>query len=98
MGFLSSNKDIHIKRELELSLKAGELVGKIHDRFLEQYNDPMAKKTQNSLNILCTRLVFCLYAEDAGLFGRKNVFHDYLAKYEDLSLMRQNLIKLFQFD
>lgn len=42
------------------------------------------------------RLVFCLYAEDAGLFGRKNVFHDYFAKYDDLSLMRENLIKLFK--
>ena len=95
MGFLSSNKDIHIKRELELSLKAGELVGKIHDRFLEQYNDPMAKKTQNSLNILCTRLVFCLYAEDAGLFGDTNAFIKYLSKYEPADI-RQALLNLFK--
>ena len=95
MGFLSSSKDTHIKRELELSLKAGELVGKIHDRFLEQYNDPMAKKTQNSLNILCTRLVFCLYAEDAGLFGDKKAFTNYLFKYEPADI-RQALLNLFK--
>ena len=95
MGFLSSKKDINIKRELELSLKAGELVGKIHDRFLEQYNDPMAKKTQNSLNILCTRLVFCLYAEDAGLFGDTNAFIKYLSKYEPADI-RQALLNLFK--
>ncbi len=95
MGFLASKKDTNIKRELELSLKAGELVGKIHDRFLEQYNDPMAKKTQNSLNILCTRLVFCLYAEDAGLFGDTNAFIKYLSKYEPADI-RQALLNLFK--
>lgn len=52
------NKEVKkLTEELRLSIKAGELVGKIHDRFLEQYHDPMAKKTQNSLNILCVRLV-----------------------------------------
>ena len=95
MGFLASKKDTNIKREIELSLKAGELVGKIHDRFLEQYNDPMAKKTQNSLNILCTRLVFCLYAEDAGLFGDTNAFIKYISKYEPADI-RQALLNLFK--
>lgn len=37
-----------------------------------------------------------MYAEDAGLFGRRKQFHDYLAKYDDLTLMRENLIKLFK--
>lgn len=70
-------------QEIELSIKAGELVGKIHDRFLEKYSDPMAKRTQNSLNVLCVRLVFCLYAEDALLFGPNgDEFTKYISKYD----------------
>lgn len=96
LSFIVDSKNEHIKKEEELSFKAGELVGKLYDAFSKQYRDLTNEQSQKDLNELCVRLVFCLYAEDAGLFGRKNVFHDYLAKYEDLSLMRQNLIKLFQ--
>lgn len=95
LGFMIDSTDERIQKEQELSLKAGTLVGKIHDRFLEQYNDPMAKKTQNSLNILCTRLVFCLYAEDAGIFGSKEAFTEYLSKYEPGDI-RQALLNLFK--
>lgn len=95
LDFLVSKKVKTITEEMELSLKAGELVGKIHDRFLEQYNDPMAKKTQNSLNILCVRLVFCLYAEDARLFGPKDAFSKYIAQYEPKDI-RQALLLLFK--
>lgn len=84
-----------LTKEMELSLKAGELVGKIHDRFLEQYSDPMAKHTQRSLNILCVRLVFCLYAEDAGLFGARDAFSGFLGQYEPKD-MRNVLLDLFK--
>lgn len=95
LDFLLSKKIKKISEEMEMSLKAGELVGKIHDRFQEQYNDPLAKRTQNSLNILCVRLVFCLYAEDAGLFGEKNAFSKYLSQYEPKDI-RRALIDLFK--
>lgn len=95
LSFLISKKVKRVTEEMELSLKAGELVGKIHDRFLEQYNDPMAKKTQNSLNMLCVRLVFCLYAEDAGLFGPKDAFSKYIAQYEPKDI-RTALLELFR--
>lgn len=95
LKFLVDTGDKNLKKEMELSLKAGELVGKIHDRFLEQYNDPMAKHTQRSLNILCVRLVFCLYAEDAGLFGAKDAFSSYLMQYEPKDI-RRALIDLFK--
>ena len=94
--FIVDSKNEHIKKEEELSFKAGELVGILYDAFSKQYIDINNEQSQKDLNELCVRLVFCLYAEDAGLFGRKNLFHDYLAKYEDLGLMRQNLIKLFK--
>lgn len=96
LSFLVDSKNEHLKKEEELSFKAGEIVGVLYDAFSKQYNDLTQEYSQKSLNELCVRLVFCLYAEDAGLFGRKNVFHDYLAKYEDLGLMRENLIKLFK--
>lgn len=95
LDFLLSKKVKAITEEMELSLKAGELVGRIHDRFEEQYNDPMAKKTQNSLNILCVRLVFCLYAEDAGLFGEKDAFSKYISQYEPKDI-RRALLDLFK--
>ena len=95
LSFLMSTTVRKVTEEMELSLKAGELVGKIHDRFLEQYNDPMAKKTQNSLNILCVRLVFCLYAEDAGLFGPKDAFSKYISQYEPKDI-RRALLDLFK--
>lgn len=95
LDFLLSKKVKKITEEMELSLQAGELVGKIHDRFLGQYNDPLAKKTQNSLNVLCVRLVFCLYAEDAGLFGSKDAFSKYISKYEPGD-MRRALLDLFK--
>lgn len=96
LSFLTDSKNDHIKKEEEISFKAGEIVGVLYDAFSKQYNDLSQDSSQKSLNELCVRLVFCLYAEDAGLFGRKNVFHDYLAKYEDLDQMRKALIDLFK--
>lgn len=95
LDFLANQETKKITEEMELSLKAGELVGKIHDRFLEKYHDPMAKHTQRSLNILCVRIVFCLYAEDAGLFGPKDAFSRYIAQYEPKDV-RNALINLFK--
>ena len=96
LSFIVDTKNEHLKKEEELSFKAGELVGKLYDAFSKESRDINNEQSQKDLNELCVRLVFCLYAEDAGLFGRKNIFHDYLAKYDDLTLMRENLIKLFR--
>lgn len=95
LKFLVDTDNENLKREMELSLKAGELVGIIHDRFLEQYSDPMAVHTQRSLNKLCVRLVFCLYAEDAGLFGPIDAFSKYIAQFEPQHI-RRALIDLFK--
>ena len=70
LSFIVDTKSEHIKKEEELSFKAGELVGKIYDAFSKQYVDISQEKSYKSLNELCVRLVFCLYAEDAELFGR----------------------------
>lgn len=93
--FLVEEGNEHLKREMEVSVKAGTLVGIIYDKLLEQYIEKDSVATLKSLNILCVRLVFCLYAEDAGLFGSKTAFHDYLAHY-DARDIRRALIDLFQ--
>ena len=100
--FLVDEGNDHLKREMEVSVKAGELVGMIYDKLLEQYSlgtrmSPSASQADilRSLNILCVRLVFCLYAEDAGLFPSKTSFHDYLAPYPATKI-RRALIDLFE--
>ena len=84
-----------IKHEMEVSIKAGELVGVLYEEILKQYNDPTAESTLKSLNKLCVRLVFCLYAEDSGLFGSHTKFHDYIKSYA-VRDVRRALIDLFR--
>ena len=95
LQFLVDEGNEHLKREMEVSVKAGNLVGIIYDKLLEQYIDKDCVGTLKSLNILCVRLVFCLYAEDAGLFGNRTAFHDYLAQFP-ANQLRRALIDLFQ--
>ena len=95
LQFLADTGSEMLKREMEISLKAGELVGKLYDAILKQYKDPTAQETLRSLNMLCVRLVFCLYAEDAGVFGSHEMFGQYLRKFP-ASEVREKLIKLFQ--
>lgn len=93
LQFLVDTGDTNIKKEMEVSLQAGEIVGALYDALLKQYKDPEAEDTLKSLNALCVRLVFCLYAEDAGIFGAHGMFHNYLERHraED----RRALINLF---
>ncbi len=95
LEFLVDSRREDLKREMEVSIQAGEIVGRLYDEILKHYKDPSADSTLKSLNMLCVRLVFCLYAEDAGIFDKKNQFHDYLAKY-DAQDLREALIKLFK--
>ena len=98
LQFLVEQGNEHLKKEMEVSLQAGEIIGQIYDEFLKQYINPDDPHTLKSLNILCVRLVFCLYAEDAGLFGEKRcMFHDYLAQFKPgKGEMRKGLIELFE--
>lgn len=95
LKFLVEQGNEHLQKEMEVSMKAGEIVGKLYDAFIKQYIDPTKPSSMRSLNILCVRLVFCLYAEDAGIFGRHDMFHDYLVQF-DTDTMRAELIRLFQ--
>lgn len=98
MQFLVDAGDNHIRKEMEISLQAGELVGVLYDAILKQYKNPSSPETLKSLNMLCVRLVFCLYAEDAGIFGGHGKFHHYLKQIADRNVadVRRGLIDLFQ--
>ena len=98
LEFLVKEKSELLHREEQISIQAGELVGKLYDAILKQYKNPEDKNSLHSLNILCVRLVFCLYAEDSGLFGEHLKFHNYIKKVaeNDIDDVRDALIKLFK--
>ena len=103
-----TKKDVHkISHEMEVSIKAGDIVGILYEAFLKQYKIPDSNAKEDveqkekrehklkSLNALCVRVVFCLYAEDAGIFGKRNMFHDYMESYE-VKDCRRALLELFK--
>ncbi len=95
LQFLVEEKSELLHREEQISIQAGELVGKLYDAILKQYIHPDDKASLHSLNILCVRLVFCLYAEDAGIFGGHLKFHNYIKSFEPRDV-RRALIDLFR--
>lgn len=95
MNFLVKTDSEILKKELDVSIQAGELVGKIYDALYKQYIDKDSEETYKSLNMLCVRLVFCLYAEDSGLFGSHTMFHDYIKGFA-VKDVRKAVIDLFK--
>ena len=93
LQFLVDSKSEHLSKEMQVSMQAGEIVGRIYDALLKQYDDN-SPEALRWLNILCVRIVFCLYAEDAGVFAHDQ-FHDYLNSYEAKDL-RNALMRLFE--
>ena len=96
LAFLTDKSNSRLVRENELSVQAGEVVGRLYRAFSGQYknldDDP---REQRSLNVLIVRIVFLLYAEDAGLLQKHQAFGDYLKSFE-ANRMRQALIDLFR--
>lgn len=95
LQFLVDTGNENLKKEMEISLKAGELVGELYDAILKQYKNPESPETLKSLNMLCVRLVFCLYAEDAGIFGKHDMFGQYLQQFP-VKEVHQKLRELFK--
>ncbi|MBR3497432.1 MAG: class I SAM-dependent DNA methyltransferase, partial [Selenomonadaceae bacterium] len=93
LDFLVDETQNKIRVELELSLKAGEIVGKLYDALRVQYVDPDSDESLVSLNKLCVRLVFCLYAESSGIFGAHKIFRDWLSGARNI---RRDLLDLFE--
>ena len=85
-------------QQLTLSLEAGKIIQQLSTGLLSLYKGSNQELVHSSLNKLCVRLVFCLYAEDAGIFGRRSMFHDYLQTVADHDIkgVRRALIDLFR--
>ena len=81
LEFLIDKTNEHLEREMKVSIEAGEIVGEIYEGLLKQYINPDSPDSLHAINQLVVRLVFCLYAEDAGIFGHKMMFHDYLVRF-----------------
>lgn len=94
LEFLVDKTNEHLEREMKVSIEAGEIVGEIYEGLLKQYINPDNSDSLHAINQLVVRLVFCLYAEDAGIFGHHMVFHDYLARFSSRDF-RRGLIDLF---
>ena len=94
LQFLVESKNEKIRREEEISMQAGELVGKLYDAIFKEYINP-DENSLRSLNILCVRLVFCFYAEDAGLFETKSSFEDYIKSFS-IENLRAGIVALFK--
>lgn len=93
--FMFKKEVKEISHEVEISVQAGNIVGQIYDALLEQYADKTNPDSLKSLNKLCVRLVFCMYAEDSGLFGNRLMFHDYMSQY-NAKLWKNALTELFK--
>lgn len=93
LQFLVDAKNEHLSKEMQVSIDAGKIVGRIYDALLKQYDDS-SPEALRWLNILCVRIVFCLYAEDSGIF-KHDQFHDFLTTYEAKD-MRRALRDLFE--
>ena len=94
LEFLVDKTNEHLEREMKVSIEAGEIVGEIYEGLLKQYINPDNSDSLHAINQLVVRLVFCLYAEDAGIFGHHMMFHDYLARFSSRDF-RRGLIDLF---
>ncbi len=94
LQFFVDERNEKIRREEEVSLQAGILVGKLYDALIKEYLEP-DEHSFRSLNILCVRLVFCLYAEDAGFFETRTSFEDYIKSF-NVPNLRKAIIDLFK--
>ncbi|MGQ7461203.1 DNA methyltransferase [Streptococcus suis] len=95
LEFLIDKSNEHLEREMQISMEAGEIVHEMYEGLLKQYKNPESPDSLHAINQLIVRLVFCLYAEDSGLFGHKLAFHDYLAQFP-APHFRRGLMELFQ--
>lgn len=77
---LAGIEKIQHTEEAEADVKSAEIMAKIFDD-IRRYNDISDPDTVHSLNIFMSRLLFCFFAEDTGLFPGQNLFTGTLSRY-----------------
>ena len=91
-------KALALKKQSELSFKAARLIKQIQDELIALYAaaTPSGEPSEQdfaSINMLLTRLVFCFYADDSGVFAKRDMFGEYLAEHK--ANMRQAILDVF---
>ena len=82
------------EKEMEISIRAGRIVGDVYRALRKRYADPDSAETLKALNRLCVRLVFCFYAEDADIFPKDALWT--LLKNTEARNLRRALLTLFR--
>ncbi len=77
----------------DITTQAAQMMKTFYDELSAKYTGDT--ETLETINILCTRLVFCLYAEDTEAFGQKNIFFEYLTSNVDRTV--DAIAELFEF-
>ena len=86
---------VHYVEESPADIKAAEKLAKLHDE-LRSYNEFRSDDDLHDLNIFISRLLFCFFAEDTGIF-EENLFTSSIQRYtkEDGSDLSQYLDETF---
>ena len=71
-GFILGRTLTRYKDQDPVNIKAAELVGLLHDLLRASHY------TGHRLEVFLTRIVFCLFADDTGIFEPKDILWDYL--------------------
>ena len=82
LDLLVDKRVTEVTKEQDLSIQAGKIVGEIYDALKKQYKDPESEHSLKSLNALCVRLVFCMFADDAGIFEKHDQFYNYMKEFK----------------
>lgn len=70
---LAGIEKIQFTEEAEADVKSAELMAKLFDD-IRRYNNIRDPQTVHALNVFMSRLLFCFFAEDTGLFPGENLF------------------------
>ena len=98
LKFLLDKESSVTALETAVSKAAALQIGELYNEILRQYpKDEMTLELFHNINVFCVRLVFCLYAEDALVFSRKDMFGNYLKAFiQNSDEFRLHLKLLFQ--
>lgn len=90
-GFIAGYQKQEIKEQDPVNIDAAEKMGELHDKLKE------IGYTGHDLEVFLVRLLFCLFADDTGIF-EKNLFRDYIDEetHEDGHDLGFHLAGLFE--
>ena len=93
---LAGLEKIQFTAEAEADVKSAELMAKLFDD-IRRYNDIRDPQIVHSLNVFMSRLLFCFFAEDTGLFPEDNLFTNTLRTHtkEDGSDLAEFIDRVF---